>query len=160
MRINSQIFRLLLTRKKEDYFWKVLNSGNLIYVGARKSFNIILEDFLGLRVGEKVSEIGEYTGKGQATLNRVDKFNPYITYAGYRYEKIHVDDPEKYQILLFEVRKEDTPEVVKPTDKLYYAYIVLWDEDSKTFELKSPASLDSLTFQIYRPKFKRYDGRD
>lgn len=153
---------ILRDKTKEDYYYTTLNSGLLIFIGAKKSFKIIANDFLDLKVGEKICTVGDPKrgkGSGQATLNRWDEFKPYITYVGYRMEKIHLNSDKEYKILLFQIRDEDKPEVVAESDNYYISYIVLEDHrtDEIVYELKVPSTPDNrFAVRIYKPKFTRY----
>ena len=151
---------ILRDNKKENYFWQVTN-GYLVYVGDKKTFKIIPEDFLDLKVGERITQIGEHTGRGQATLNRQVYFNNYVTFVGHRYEKIHINDDSLYKILLFKVPDEDRPnaESLLPTDDFFSAFIVLEDHrgSETVYELKSPYCPEDNTVQFYKPIFKRFN---
>lgn len=162
LQVTEQPLLNLILRddKKEDYFWQITN-GLLVFVGNKKKFKIIKEDFLDLKVGEKITQVGEYNGKGQATLNRQVFFNNYMTFVGHRYEKIHINDDSLYKILLFKVPDEDRPNAksLLPTDDFFFAFIVLEDHrgSETVYELKSPVCPEKLTVEIYKPIFKRFN---
>lgn len=129
-----------------------------MFGGNKKSFKIIKKPFLGLEVGDRITRVGESyeTCGGMAVLNREENFKPYVTYAGYRYEKIHINSNEKNRIMLFQLRDEDTFEGALPTDNYFIGFIVLYDEKKNLYELKSPYDPEKMIVKLYKPKFKKY----
>ncbi|WGQ15550.1 hypothetical protein [Sphingobacterium faecium] len=133
--------------KKQDYYFQC-SGGLILFVGHP---DIKSESFLDLNPGDRITKVGETfnkKNKGSPTLNRVDDFRPYITYVGTRMEP-HIGDTPK-EMILFQCRKEDTPEIVDPSDNFYIGYIVIRVGDILELKTYDPRSQ---TLRIYRPEF-------
>ena len=148
--ITNTLLRLLLSDRKEDYFWTSLEN---FYIFVSRNLDIKPENFLDLKIGDKVYQIGE-TG-GSAAVNRQADFYPYITYAGIRYEKM-TNDGKTNRVLMFEVLSEDKPEGVDQKDTVHVALRVI-SEDLGTPELAHWNNRYN-TPTIYQPKFFLFDS--
>lgn len=136
-----------------DYYFRSLkNQALLVFIGNKENFEILKENFLDLRVGDKITQIGDSTKGGMAVLNREAKFRPFIYYAGIRYEKIHLNSNKKEKLLMFRVRDEDKPEGILESDDFYCAFIILKDKLKGSFELKVP-DIENNAINIFQPIF-------
>lgn len=137
---------------KEDYFFTHLMNKNPLMIFIGKNIVIDKLSIFGLNPGDKICQVGNNrgtgAGSGMAGLNRFDNFNPYITYVGVRHEKTI-----KGRLLMFKVRDEDKPQIVKADDDYFISYEIINEDiepELKLYDhrLKVPC--------MYRPIFTHY----
>lgn len=130
-----------------DYYFYLVSSNNPVFVFVGR-ININQVDFCGLKVGQKVNRVGDSDRSGQASLNRMQHFKTFVTYAGTFNEKIYTDG-ETADMLLFELQESDRPIGINET--CYIGYIIIQHDEH--IELRVPDLKHNNPVYILRPKF-------